>query len=86
MKKQKVQPKLLLKKSTITALDISSRDAVNGGDSNLTPCMTSRTRPEDTTGPITQMKCLSYYYICGYRTWINCGGLAPMPDDDMVSL
>ncbi|WP_118972417.1 class I lanthipeptide [Taibaiella koreensis] len=72
MKKSKIQPKLTLKKNVIIALDKDSKDEVNGGESYMTPCMTSRTRPEDTTGPITQMKCLSYYYVCGYQTWINC--------------
>ncbi len=72
MKKIKVQPKLSLKKRTITALNREDKDALNGGASNLTPCMPSKTRPVENTGPITQVNCLSYYYICGYPTWLNC--------------
>lgn len=79
MKKIKLQSKLQLAKTTIATLSASDQGSVYGG-SGYTPCLEN----SDTGAPMSNRNCYSYFYKCGWRTWINCGfipaGLAA-PDD-----
>ncbi len=69
MKKTKLQSKLQLSKATIATLSVANQAELRGG-SGLTPCLENGT---DTNWPMSEMNCYSYFYKCGWRTWINCG-------------
>ena len=67
MKKIKLQSKLHLDKVTIATLSATDQAHVQGG-SGLTPCLEN----SDTRAPMSKLNCVSYFYKCGWNSWLTC--------------
>lgn len=70
MKKIKLQSKLSLAKTTIATLSAANQAQVQGG-TGLTPCLGN----SDTGAPMSKLNCVSYFYKCGWVSWVNCSAL-----------